>query len=511
MLSPTSISVTPPSSQSIRSLRSAYHHRSNSYSHSHHQSDALSEKEVEIEPPPPPRTLDSVRLQAARSLALRALRKAETIIRPCTPDPHGAQSAENGREGGDIAEEEMCKIGVLLTLSTSSYSASLSPEKFLSLIAASLDNIIAATSPSIGDASTPVDLPPRRTRQMYIFAFGAPASSPDPDYAPLSPSPLSSSSSAPEQTYPSHASPLLVCSSSPALLSACTTLLASKFLGRVLSSSALSPLLPPSPLASPPAASSSLNSQDRSEPRQHVWLAHIAQLGTSPYDTFALWDALRKVCSVPLLSSTRGKVGIGAPLGLLGVEGVLMRARARLERISVKEAWEELSAVRLAREALSSRRNDDDTEDTVYFPLGDGKIEEGVTEEAGAILVDIRSEEERNFEGGIPGAVCVDRNRLEWTFDPTSPERYVDSYYLLSMAFICCDAITADVSSHSLAIATRYDLRVILLSSSGRASSLAAASLQDVGLWRATDVVGGFRQWKEDGMPCFRGTAPPGE
>jgi rhodanese-related sulfurtransferase len=89
--------------------------------------------------------------------------------------------------------------------------------------------------------------------------------------------------------------------------------------------------------------------------------------------------------------------------------------------------------------------------------------------EAGAILVDIRPIEQRQRDGELPGAVVVDRNVLEWRLDPTSPYRIPE--------------------------ATRSDLRVIVVCNEGYSSSLAAASLQDVGLRRATDLVGGYQTW----------------
>ena len=88
---------------------------------------------------------------------------------------------------------------------------------------------------------------------------------------------------------------------------------------------------------------------------------------------------------------------------------------------------------------------------------------------AGALVVDIRPVENRDSEGALPGAVVVDRNVLEWRLDPTSPDR--------------------------LAEADDPDRRVILVCNEGYASSLAAETLQRVGLPRATDLVGGFRAW----------------
>ncbi len=93
----------------------------------------------------------------------------------------------------------------------------------------------------------------------------------------------------------------------------------------------------------------------------------------------------------------------------------------------------------------------------------------------GAVLVDIRPAAQRAAEGEIPGALIVERNVLEWRFDPRSDAR--------------------------LPVADRYDLRVIVLCSEGYTSSLAAASLQDLGLHRATDLVGGFVAWRRAGLP----------
>jgi rhodanese-related sulfurtransferase len=92
----------------------------------------------------------------------------------------------------------------------------------------------------------------------------------------------------------------------------------------------------------------------------------------------------------------------------------------------------------------------------------------------GAVLVDIRPAEQRRREGEIPGALVVERNVLEWRFDPASDAR--------------------------LPIAA-YDLDVIVVCSQGYTSSLAAAALQDLGLSRATDLVGGFLAWRAAGLP----------
>lgn len=119
-----------------------------------------------------------------------------------------------------------------------------------------------------------------------------------------------------------------------------------------------------------------------------------------------------------------------------GIEEVLSSARARLRRLSPEEAF------------TAVREND-------------------------AVLVDIRPEAQRAAEGSIPGALIIERNVLEWRFDPSSSAR--------------------------LKIATSHDLQVIVFCSEGYTSSLAAAALQDIGLWRATDIVGGFQAWRLKG------------
>ncbi|MER7547934.1 rhodanese-like domain-containing protein [Actinomadura sp.] len=97
----------------------------------------------------------------------------------------------------------------------------------------------------------------------------------------------------------------------------------------------------------------------------------------------------------------------------------------------------------------------------------------------GAVLVDIRPAAQRAREGEIPGALIVERNVLEWRFDPASDARLPE--------------------------ATGHDVRVIVVCSEGYTSSLAAASLHDLGLTRATDVVGGFRAWRAAGLPTTGG------
>jgi rhodanese-related sulfurtransferase len=124
--------------------------------------------------------------------------------------------------------------------------------------------------------------------------------------------------------------------------------------------------------------------------------------------------------------------------GALSIEQVLLAARARLRRLSPDETYEAML-----------------------------KTE--------AILVDIRPDGQRAIEGSIAGALVVERNVLEWRFDPASSAR--------------------------LSVATDYDIQVIVFCSEGYSSSLAATALQDLGLCRATDMIGGFQEWKAMGLP----------
>jgi rhodanese-related sulfurtransferase len=96
----------------------------------------------------------------------------------------------------------------------------------------------------------------------------------------------------------------------------------------------------------------------------------------------------------------------------------------------------------------------------------------------GATLIDIRPASQRAAEGEVPGSIVVERNHLEWRFDPASDAR--------------------------LPWATGYDMRLIVICAEGYTSSLAAASLQDIGLHGATDVIGGYQEWVAAGLPTAR-------
>ena len=93
----------------------------------------------------------------------------------------------------------------------------------------------------------------------------------------------------------------------------------------------------------------------------------------------------------------------------------------------------------------------------------------------GALLVDTRPQWQRDDDGALPGALVIERNHLEWRLDPASDARIPQ--------------------------ATDHDVTWIVVCSEGYSSSLAAASLQDLGLRNATDLDGGFRAWKAAGLP----------
>jgi rhodanese-related sulfurtransferase len=89
----------------------------------------------------------------------------------------------------------------------------------------------------------------------------------------------------------------------------------------------------------------------------------------------------------------------------------------------------------------------------------------------GGIVVDIRPAHQRSTEGPLPGALVVERNVLEWRLDPGSP--------------------------HRLPAVRDHHQQVIVVCSEGYASSLAAASLADLGFKRPGDLEGGFKAWAD--------------
>jgi rhodanese-related sulfurtransferase len=93
----------------------------------------------------------------------------------------------------------------------------------------------------------------------------------------------------------------------------------------------------------------------------------------------------------------------------------------------------------------------------------------------GALLIDIRGDDQRRVGGLIPGALVLPRNALEWRCDPAGQCRH--------------SALTG------------RDQRLILICQEGFQSSLAAAALQQLGLVNATDLDGGFAAWAAAGLP----------
>ncbi|MFG3282363.1 rhodanese-like domain-containing protein [Streptomyces sp. NPDC048111] len=126
-----------------------------------------------------------------------------------------------------------------------------------------------------------------------------------------------------------------------------------------------------------------------------------------------------------------------------GIDELLARVRTGLDRVTAREAFAEAAE--------------------------------------GALLVDIRYAALRERDGLIPGALVVERNELEWRLDPQG--------------------------SHRAAEATGHGLRVVVVCNEGYASSLAAVSLRQLGLCRATDLIGGFQAWRAEGLPV---TPPAG-
>jgi rhodanese-related sulfurtransferase len=131
------------------------------------------------------------------------------------------------------------------------------------------------------------------------------------------------------------------------------------------------------------------------------------------------------------------------PPGAKGIDQLLEEARSRITRVTPTEAAQRVAG--------------------------------------GAVLVDIRPQSQREADGEVPGALVVERNHLEWRFDPESDAR--------------------------LPQATGYDVDVVVLCQEGYTSSLAADALRSLGLTKAGDVIGGHRAWVADGLPTTGGSA----
>jgi rhodanese-related sulfurtransferase len=93
----------------------------------------------------------------------------------------------------------------------------------------------------------------------------------------------------------------------------------------------------------------------------------------------------------------------------------------------------------------------------------------------GSLLIDVRDSDQRRRDGTIPGALIVDRTVLEWRFDPESGATHPQI--------------------------TGVGQSLILICNQGYSSSIAVASLLDLGATDVTDVVGGFEAWRAAGLP----------
>ena len=101
---------------------------------------------------------------------------------------------------------------------------------------------------------------------------------------------------------------------------------------------------------------------------------------------------------------------------------------------------------------------------------------------SGAALIDIRPDSQIARDGTIAGALVIHRNVLEWRLDPASQHRHPN--------------------------APQLGDQVILLCNEGYQSSLAAATLQQLGFARATDVEGGFQAWLAARLPIEQSRPP---
>jgi rhodanese-related sulfurtransferase len=101
----------------------------------------------------------------------------------------------------------------------------------------------------------------------------------------------------------------------------------------------------------------------------------------------------------------------------------------------------------------------------------------------GALLIDLRSEAARERDGIVPGSLHIPRTVLEWRVDPESAWR----------------------NPHVGGL----ERQLLLICEHGYSSSLAAATLRELGFERAGDVVGGFDAWRDSGLPVHRSSRVP--
>jgi rhodanese-related sulfurtransferase len=125
-----------------------------------------------------------------------------------------------------------------------------------------------------------------------------------------------------------------------------------------------------------------------------------------------------------------------------------------------------------------TRKTVDDLLNEARAKLDRLEPEEALTaQQAGALLIDTRSAEERQRRGVIPGALHIPRTVLEWRVDPETAPEYRSPYV------------------------GGLDQRLVVVCAHGYSSSLAAATLQELGFTQATDVIGGFEAWMQRGLP----------
>ena len=131
------------------------------------------------------------------------------------------------------------------------------------------------------------------------------------------------------------------------------------------------------------------------------------------------------------------------PPGARTIDEILLAARARLRRLTPQQAFGEVSL--------------------------------------GGVLTDIRPAAQRAWKGEIP------RVHHRGAQSPGMAPR--------------------SVLGRRLSWVTGYDHRIIVICVDGYTSSLAAAALLDLGLHRATDMIGGFRAWTAESLPSAPGGA----
>jgi rhodanese-related sulfurtransferase len=99
--------------------------------------------------------------------------------------------------------------------------------------------------------------------------------------------------------------------------------------------------------------------------------------------------------------------------------------------------------------------------------------------EQGALIVDTRVD---RSAGVVPGSLHVPLSVLQWRVDPDSEWR----------------------NPHVGGL----DTRLILICDHGESSSLAAASLLELGFTQVGEVIGGFEAWLAAGLPIAKAPEP---